>query len=312
VALADLHAFLAHPVRAFLRQRLEVTAPLQAEELKDAIPTDLDGLDRWKVGDRMLAELLRGVDPDSCRQTERQRGMLPPGALGERVLEEVAELAQPLAEQAGRLRQGPPGALDVDVDLGDGRRLTGTVTSIFGNRVVGVGYGRLSPRQRLRGWLDVLALSATCPDRNWTAHTVGRSRAGATLALCGPLDHRAVSWLRQLVDLYDRGMREPLPLPVKTACAYAEATARRRQGDHVDPVREAEKAWRTDPYSGGGEGEDADPAHIRAFGESAPIDVLLAPPRPDELWSDEPHRLGQLAWRLWAPLLLGGERVGPL
>src|SRR4029079_19063192 len=65
VALADLHAFLAHPVRAFLRQRLEVTAPLQAEELKDAIPTDLDGLDRWKVGDRMLAELLRGVDPDT-------------------------------------------------------------------------------------------------------------------------------------------------------------------------------------------------------------------------------------------------------
>ena len=44
VSLADLKAFLAHPVRTFLRSRLDVSAPLEAEEVADAIPVDLDGL----------------------------------------------------------------------------------------------------------------------------------------------------------------------------------------------------------------------------------------------------------------------------
>ncbi|MGN6130263.1 MAG: exodeoxyribonuclease V subunit gamma, partial [Nocardioidaceae bacterium] len=41
VALADLQAFLAHPVRAFLRSRLDVSSPLEAEETHDAIPITL-------------------------------------------------------------------------------------------------------------------------------------------------------------------------------------------------------------------------------------------------------------------------------
>ncbi len=312
LALADLQTFLGHPVQTFLRRRLDVASTVRAEETLDAIPTDLDRLQRWELGERVLAGLLRGVEPASCLQAERMRGTLPPGRLGERVLREVTDEVEPLVAQAGALRQGSQRAVDVEVDLGDGRRLSGTVTSVFGNRIVRIGYARLSARQRLRAWVQLLAVSATYPDQNWTAHTVGRSRAGATLALSGPLDHRAQTWLRQLVDLYDRGMREPLPLPVKTACAYAEAGARRRHGDQVDPLAQAVKMWRTDRYSRGGAGEDADPAHVRVFGEGAGIDVLLGPPRPDEQWSDEPHRLGQLAWRVWEPLLAGAERVGPL
>jgi exodeoxyribonuclease V gamma subunit len=51
---------------------------------------------------------------------------------------------------------------------------------------------------------------------------------------------------------------------------------------------------------------------VQVFGEAAPLDCLLTPPRPDESWNDEPHRLGRYAWRLWQPLLDGAEKVGPL
>ena len=312
VSLADLQAFLAHPVRAFLRRRLEVTGPEEADQLQDSIPTELDGLRKWQMGERLLGDLLRGLDPTDCLRAERLRGLLPPGVLGEQALTEVADQVRPLAEQAARLRQGTTRAVDVTVDLGDGRRLTGTVTPVFGNRVVRVSYSRLAAKHRLRAWVDLLALSAGHPDQNWTAHTVGRSRAGATLALCGPVDHRALTWLRELVDVYDRGMREPLPLPVKTACAYAEAAARLHRGDTVDPVREAAKVWQSDRFAGAVvPGEDSDPAHVRVFGEQAPVEVLLGTPRPDETWGSEPHRLGRLAWRVWRPLL-EREQVGPL
>ena len=304
VALSDLQAFLAHPVRAFLRSRLDVTAPLEAEETLDAIPITLDGLAKWQIGDRMLAEILDGTPPADAKHAERLRGVLPPGALGDKLLDEVEAELKPIARGALAMRTGEQRSIDVDVDLGGGRRLTGTVTSIWGNRLVRVTYSRLAAKHRLASWADLLALSAGRPDESWTAHAVGRGRGAPAVAEAGPLDHRAEGWLRDLVDLYDRGMREPLPLPVKTACAYAE-DARKNAGDW-----KAKREWATDRFSPYGiKGEDADPAHVQAFGEDAPFACLATTPRADEDWNAEPHRLGRYAVRLWSPLLDGAERV---
>ena len=48
VSLADLKAFLAHPVRAFLRGRLDVSTPFEPDELGDAIP--VDARRAWRSG----------------------------------------------------------------------------------------------------------------------------------------------------------------------------------------------------------------------------------------------------------------------
>ena len=278
VALADLQAFVAHPVRAFLRQRLDVTAPLEAEETLDAIPITLDGLAKWQIGDRMLNDILAGTNPYDAAHAERLRGGLPPGALGDRVLTEVDTELRSIVIGALKLRQGQQRTLDIDVDLGDGRRLTGTVGNVWGNRLVNVSYSRLAAKHRLASWVDLLALSVGRPDESWTAHAIGRGRAAPAVALAGPLDHRAEGWLRDLVDLYDRGMREPLPLPVKTACAYAEES--QRGGGSAWKAR---KEWETDRFSPFGiKGEDADPSHVQAFGEGAAFEVLTTPPRDDE------------------------------
>ncbi len=176
VALADLQAFLAHPARAFLRSRLDVTSPLEAEETHDAIPLTLDGLEKWAIGDRMLAEVLAGSSPPDVVRSERParpaptraaRGPCPAGDQG------PPDRADPRARcRCGRATRG---SLDVDIDLGGGRRLTGTVGSLWGNKLVTASYSRLAAKHRLRAWLDLLALSVGHPDENWTAHTVGRS-----------------------------------------------------------------------------------------------------------------------------------------
>ena len=54
VELEDLVRFVRHPVRAFLRGRLEVTVAEYDNEVEDALPVELDGLGRWNVGERML------------------------------------------------------------------------------------------------------------------------------------------------------------------------------------------------------------------------------------------------------------------
>jgi exodeoxyribonuclease V gamma subunit len=290
-----------------------VTSPLEADELLDAIPLTLDGLQRWKIGDRMLADVLAGSRPQDVVRAEQLRGELPPGPLGGHALQEITDRLAGLVDQTLPLRGGSQRTVDVAIELGGGRRLTGTVGSVFGNRLVTASYSSLAAKHRLRSWVDVLALTVAHPDQSWVAHAIGRRGRNTAHAQVGPLDHRADQWLRDLVDLYDRGMREPLPLPVKTACAYAEAVQQSLRGGSADPRDKARREWETDRFSPYGiKGEDADAAHVQVYGEGAPLECLLTPPRDDEQWNDQTHRLGQLAVRLWQPLLDGAERVGHL
>jgi len=301
VSLADLKSFLSHPVRAFLRHRLDVSTPLEAEEVSDAIPVDLDALELWSVGDRLLREVMAGADPTAVMTAEQLRGTLPPGTLGTQVLHTVVAESQKLFTRTADLRTGAARSIDVDVDLGDGRRLTGTVSNIYGSKLVSLGYSRLKARQRLMSWLDLLALSAARTDESWTAHAVGRDRAGPLRALAGPLDHRAVGWLRDLVELRDLGLRQPLAAPIGTAYAWADAHARELRGDDRSPEHAAGREWVTDPNNSWGiTGEDDDASHVRVFGERASLSRLLE------------AGLAEHAWRIWEPLLSGAERVGSL
>lgn len=304
VTLADLRDFLHRPARAFLR-RLDVATPFRPDQVADAIPVSLDGLEAWQIGDRLLREVLASDDPaatgEAVMLAEQLRGSLPPFALGLSVLQDVVAKCQALLQQSAPLRTGPVRTIDVEVDLGGGRRLTGTVPRVYGNQVVSVSYSRLKPKQRLSSWLDVLALSASYPDENWTGHAVAHSKAGPQRALVGPLDHRATEWLVSLVDLLDRGRRRPLPIPLDTAAAWADARAKQLRGMDIDPVEAARRAWETDPFNDWGiKGEDDDPVHRRIHGPSAPVEVLIDAGLPD------------LAWQLWEPLLAGAERIGVL
>ena len=134
---------------------------------------------------------------------------------------------------------------------------------------------------------------------------VGRQRSKQVHVTHGPVDHEdARRVLADLVDVYDRGQREPLPVPVETGLAYATAAL-----EQDDVVFRARAAWETSDRAGAVPGEQDDPAQVRLHGRRAPIDVLLTPPRPDERWvAGEGTRLGQYARRLWTPVLSGPER----
>src|SRR5690606_23605194 len=90
ITLRDLQHFLAAPTRHFLRRRLDVSSPEQAEERLDAMPITLTGLETWGVGDRLLGDILDGMDPEASCTAELLRGLLPPRRLGEQTLTEVA------------------------------------------------------------------------------------------------------------------------------------------------------------------------------------------------------------------------------
>jgi exodeoxyribonuclease V gamma subunit len=315
VELEDLVRFAGHPVRAFLRQRLGISVGDYADEVADALPVELDALERWGVGQRLLDGVLAGANIEACIAAEIARGTLPPGKLATPVIDRIRPIVAHIAAAAdAELDAGAqPASVDVKVALPDGRTLSGTVPGVCGDVLRTVTYSRVNARHRLQAYVRWLALTAAHPDRAFAAVTVGQARRGAsdsatiTIARILPLaDHPAVRTervrkpLATLIDLYDRGMREPLPLACMTSAAYAAAT--HAGGDADKAARAAwESGWNFPK-------EDAEPEHQLVRGDISSFDELTAErPRPDERgegWDEtETTRFGRYATRLWTPLL---------
>jgi exodeoxyribonuclease V gamma subunit len=156
-------------------------------------------------------------------------------------------------------------------------------------------------------------LTAAWPDLEVAAVTLGRgrkSRSGQLIrsATLPPLPGSArqsaalaaLAALATVVDLYDRGMREPLPIYCDTSAAWAGA---RHAGK--EPEEAARQEWSS---SFDFRREDGEPEHVLVRGEGVTFEELLdEKPGEDESGSgwadDEPSRLGRLAGRLWSALL---------
>ena len=292
VELTDLLRFFAHPVRALLRDRAGLSIRGPDEQPDEQIPAQLQGLDRWAVGDRMLRLHLQGHDLSRLRDAEWRRGALPPRMFGARGLGQLVEEVAEVAAAAGEYRKGEPERYPVDITLpSTGDRLTGTVPSVFGDDLVRVGFSRLSARHRLQSWLELVALTATGVARPRRAVTIGSRGRSILGPVSGPW---AVQVLADLVELRRTGLCEPLPFSPRTSAEYA--TLRRDQQLTPALFRDLDKVW----------AQDRDAGYERFFGPGVTLAVMLAQPsRAEEERGDlgEPSRFGTLARRVFAPLL---------
>ncbi|WP_307802483.1 exodeoxyribonuclease V subunit gamma [Cellulomonas fengjieae] len=303
--LEDLASTLEHPVRAFVRRRLGATLPGDEPQLDDRLPLELDGLERWAIGDRLLQAVLDGVPLDAAAAAERRRGHMPPATLGGAALQQIRHQVEPLLAASARYLVEPAESIDVTIPLGDGRVLTGTVNGVRGDVLVRTVFSRLGAKHRLRAWVQLLALAAAVPDRPFTAVTVGRGQVSParTARLTAPAN--AVEVLHRLVALHDDAMRGPLPLPLATSLAYAHP--RTGGGDEPDALASARKELGTadDAANGRGGFESVDAYHLLAFGDPMTFDRLLG----EKVASSESTRFGALSMALWADLL-AHEEVG--
>jgi exodeoxyribonuclease V gamma subunit len=134
----------------------------------------------------------------------------------------------------------------------------------------------------------------------------GRKKGAVSIACLAPLAgdaearrEAAVAHLDVLIDLFDRGLCEPLPLYCKTSAAWADSAAPQR-------MQACSGVW--EPQSDFGMGENREPEHQLVLGGVVPLsDLLAAPPAPGESgdgWAGgEPTRFGRYALRLWSGLL---------
>jgi exodeoxyribonuclease V gamma subunit len=299
VDLSELITFFQHPARGFLRQRLAISTSSDEDEPSDALPVELDGLQGWAIGDRVLNRCLAGAAPRTAAHLEYLRGELPPGPLGQEQLSTIGRRVDALLRACADERQVAAGSVDVAAGLGDGRTLAGTVAGVRGRTLLAVSYSKLAAKHRIAAWLRYLALVAATDDAGFTAVTVGRNRDDASRSVfTGVAPELAIRCLDLLVRIRDAGLREPVPLALETSAAYA---VRRRAVAAADALEGACKRWEADAFSP----ERNEPEHVLVYGPNAPFTTLTAAPAaPDEQYPDEPTRFGSLARLVWEPLLM--------
>jgi exodeoxyribonuclease V gamma subunit len=288
IDLRDLVEVVTNPVRGFLRHRLQIDLPRDEDKVSDSMPVELGGLAGWQVGDRILHEVLHGRDPADACQAEWRRGTMPPGRYGWRRTNVLAGAIAPLVEMFESATQGShPQARDLAIDLGGGRRLTGTVTGLHENRLVRVGYSRLRAKQRLEAWISLVALSAAHPGQ-WIARAIGRDESDGPARATYAVVPEPLPILTDLVALHDLAMTRVLPLCPDTGRLYAQTADSTKPRWMVE--RDLQDQWRK---------ENAAVDLVAAWGRRPAWDDLVAAPSTD----GAEHLFGELALRLWRPAL---------
>ncbi len=152
VEVDDLVRFVQKPVRTFLRRRLGITVGDYDDEIEDALPIELDALEKYGVGNRLLDTLLHGAAPQTAVDAEFVRGFLPPGALGQAVVNEVWPKVGAVLTCARHVLdlQTEPESVDV-------RAVLGAWVTIYSTARFGPVPGVKSPAaiaRRAAGWLS--------------------------------------------------------------------------------------------------------------------------------------------------------------
>ena len=279
VELDQLHAFFRNPAAYFIGQRLEAHLPAADEEPSALLPVELTGLDRWRVASRLLEARLAGTTTDRWLSVERHRSALPPGSLGDRIVEVCAAEVEALAAVAASIGigNGPADPFEIEVTLPSGIRIVGTVPLRLPTPYRGparLSYSRFKPEHRVHAWLDLMALVATDPRHRWRSVVAGRPSSPEgdaevfDIGVAGDeVSGRDVAEtaLAVAVDCFRRGLREPLPLFANFSYAV-----------HTDRARPAD-------WSNGHTFPDGDdPAVALAFGGIGFDEVRALLARPDD------------------------------
>ncbi|WP_260959704.1 exodeoxyribonuclease V subunit gamma [Pseudomonas citri] len=301
LGLGQLQDFLRHPVRHFFSQRLKVFFETVEAPLADDEPFVLDALQRYSLSDSLLeAALVRLDQPDFALAAHAKRlqnsGLLPMAGFGECMQRELIEPLPDLIQRyQGLLASWPTpltSALPVGLQLhgvsvegwlsGLHQRADGTLLAITAIPN-SIGSAKTRKWHRLiRPWVNHLVACAS-----------GLSLTTALVAsddslLLAPFDEApARKLLGDLLQAWQAGMRQPLPVAVKTAFAWLGQS----EPDKAEAA--ARKTYEGDGQNSEGERRES-PALARQF---ADFDALMADETfPD--WCDALYRpLLEAPWR---------------
>lgn len=267
IDLDRLARFFANPARAFLRERFGVSLYDHDDSFDDNEPFALETLTAHALKNELLAARLSGGQPELLREKLRARGDLPQAAFADLAWQDIEQAVEPFARLLVPALAGRS-ALDLDLamDTAHGpRRLRGRLADVTADGQVIYRVGVLREKHLLAAWVHHLALLAAAPAGvapvTWL---YSRNKDHAVKIQTLQAVDRPRDILSRLLELFERGLSEPLPLLPPCLEAWA------RHVDDTDKALEkATAAWEGPEYGDFGGERDDDAVRI-AFGSHEP------------------------------------------
>jgi exodeoxyribonuclease V gamma subunit len=266
IELDELVRFFSNPARYLLEKRLKIRLRPLAALLEDSEPLALNRLDYYQLDVHLLHKWLRqGILPASHYPLLKAAGRLSPGQVGRHqfalLCDEVTAFharLQPFLSQENIITPQ-----SVQVHLGE-YRVSGFVAHEISPQQT-LGYLSYRPadvkaKDLLALWLHHLFTQAVRAHGYNSVH-IGRDRIYHLPPISDSHAH-----LHTLVELYQHGMREPLPFFPESAWCYV--AARHKQKSPSEALHQAQQVWRGNLHQAG---EHADLYYQRCFG-AMPLD----------------------------------------
>jgi exodeoxyribonuclease V gamma subunit len=207
ITLDRLYAFLAHPARFVIRQRLGIHLEEAVNVLEDCEPFQLEALTRYRIGDILLKHCLNGNDPQSLLPVFRAAGGMPHGRVGDYLFSQLSSEVRRFVSKAKSILPAPRAtSLEFDADI-DGFQLSVRLSELSERGCVQMRYADLTARDFIRWWLRHLGVCVGSPDpASLRSLLVGKDAA----FVVGPVG-QCRSVLSDLLRLYWQGLAEPVP-----------------------------------------------------------------------------------------------------
>lgn len=287
VELAELAAFLSAPQRHFLQHRVGLTVAPGEDDVYDREPLVDDARMRSGRDHDLFRSLCRC--PDSVREWHyrylRAQAKLPPLALGREAFSRTWNEVRPQADIRKRWAGSPmqPGE-SFELILPSGRLLSGQLpASTEHGECAGWVGSDVNVRRWISWWVNLLAMRAVHGTGEGMAFGRGGKHFSLPRKLALPDGKQAAVILDDLLDVYGEGRVQPLPLPLRSAWAFASALVDEDEKTCRKALKSARKCWR--------EGEYSDPWIALALRGHEPL--------PEE---GDTQSFEQLAQRVFAPL----------
>ncbi len=322
IPLSELVRFFQNPTRYLLARRLKVNLAEYGSQILDREPVALDALQRWSVHTELITGRLEGRTMPSVRRALIASGRMPLGYAGTAGLDLPCAVVDGMLQAAqvcpvGRTAPVPPrDPLLLDIALSD-CRITGSLTRIWGDLLIDFQFGKEAGKRLGRPWLELLAWHATEPDAGRAVLVLGsavkRQPKVSCIGLKRPDDARAR--LEELVALYRRGCREPVPLFESSSLDFAKASGLDAESvgeglpgtpDGIAALRAGLKAARKQwslGYQGGG--DLSDPHVARVFEGQVPLEDPSQEPVPVSA------EFAAAALTAWAPVVAARTTDAP-
>ncbi len=244
VDIKTLARFWSHPVRFFLQERIGLQLWEDDDDLPESEIFDCDNLEQYLLGQEIVRAQLDREDSQLTHQRLEAAGVLPHNGFGNNLFDDLHKKLLPFGKRLRELLVEPLKPAEISTSLGD-FTLNGWLDKLHEGGRVSYRHAKLKTKDLLQLWVHHLALNLA-PPKNCKA--VSTHVALDCTVTFQPLQKPSQELLR-LLNLYFRGLSEPLHFFPETSWAYFQA-----KDDKKD--WEAEKKWQGG-YMQQGEKEDS-------------------------------------------------------